>query len=43
MSCRQCDEWVSDYGFCRINASKPLPTGNPRNCPYYTRKKDKDY
>ncbi len=37
-SCKQCENWANDYGFCRIGSAKPLPTGNPKNCPYYERR-----
>lgn len=39
MSCRYCENWASDYGFCRICSCKPAPTGNPKTCTYYKPKK----
>ena len=38
MKCKQCEYWSNDYGFCRISTTKPLPTGNPKTCPFYERK-----
>ncbi len=39
MSCRHCENYATDYGFCRISSTKPAPTGNTKTCPYYQAKK----
>lgn len=39
MNCKHCENWATDYGFCRISSTKPAPTGNPKTCSYYQVKK----
>ena len=38
MTCKQCIYYSREYGFCRVESTKPAPTGEPRTCSYYKRK-----
>lgn len=39
MTCKFCQHWSTDYGYCVVCSTKPSPTGCPNNCPYYKARK----